>query len=196
MAAKNKSPEELLEELVQKEEQFNEETKQREAQKTALMAEIKSAKLKSISQAVGAAGGDFEKIFQLFQTHKNAATQKENQISKLREDIKKDLEYVHDQYKNVRDTLVGLKVKEEYLAEFIGEPPAAYVAKVAGSGAGKTRTALLIDGVKMSSVEASKKYGITIHEGANQRPFAEAGLKEKGIAYKVVVAATGAEIKA
>lgn len=161
MAKPNKSPEELLAELVEEERTI-------EARKAKLTSDIRAAKLSSISAAVQKAGGDFDTIFKLYQSHKNSANQKQAQIAKIQADIQTDLAYVKDQYKNVRDTLVGLGVKEEYLPEFIGEAPAVKAAKVAsaGAGAGKKRTkAKLPNGTVKSWTELLEEYKIPHTEG-------------------------------
>ncbi len=182
---KIKSPEEIMKEIDRLKKEYEK-----------AEVELKESRRASVTEAVRKAGADFEEKFKLYLTKRKDASSKQEQVDKLRADISADMTYLNDQYKIMRDTLVVSGAKEEYLVDVLGEPPKAKAAPAAGaSTTGKVRTAIVIDGVKMTAVEVSKKYGIPIREGANQRPFAEAGLKEKGITYKVVSAATGEEIK-
>ena len=179
---KPKSPEEIMKEIEKLKRQYE-----------AAEVELKESRRASVTDAVTKAGAEFAEKFKIYLAKRKNVHAKEEQAAKIKAEIQSDLQYLKDQYTFMVNTLVGEGAKQEYLVDVLGEPPAVKV--VTASTTGKVRTAIVIDGVKMTSIEASNKYGIPIHEGANQRPFAEAGLKEKGIAYKVVSALTGEEIK-
>jgi len=182
-----KAPEEIMKEIEKLKKQYEQ-----------AEIELKESRRASVTEAVRKAGTEdaqFPDLFNKFLGVRKAINSDEEKIAKLRAEVAVNIQYWKDQYKIMRDTLVGSGAKEEYLVDVLGEPPTAKASPVAGSTTGKVRTAVMIDGVKMTSVEASKKYGIPIHEGANQRPFLEAGLKAKNVTYKIVSALTGEEIK-
>ena len=179
---KPKSPEEIMKEIEKLKRQYE-----------AAETELKESRRASVTDAVAKAGAEFAEKFKVYLAKRKNVHAKEEQAAKIKAEIQSDLQYLKDQYSFMVTTLVGEGAKQEYLVDVLGEPPTVKAAAVGTTG--KVRTAIMIDGVKMTAVEVSKKYGITLHEGANQRPFAEAGLKEKGIAYKIVSALTGEEIK-
>jgi hypothetical protein len=112
-----KSPEEALKQLEL-------EAKDIEARKAKIFEEIKANRIKSVEEAVGKAGNDFEEKFKIFMNHRRSSVNKQNQINKLTTDLNSDLSYIKDQYIVIRDTLVSNGAKQEYLIELIGEQPA------------------------------------------------------------------------
>ncbi len=163
---KAKSPEEIMKEIEKLKRQYEQ-----------AETELRESKKASVTEAVRKAGADFEEVFNKYLGKRKAVHAKEEQAAKLKVDIQSDLQYLKDQYKFVRDTLVGEGAKEEYLSELIGEAPTVKVVAATGTGTSSKRTKwVLPDGSTMSSVEVSKKYNIPIHEGANQRPYVEAAV--------------------
>ncbi len=127
-----------------------------------LRVEEKAAKERSISEAVGKAGAEFEQKFGVFLSKRKqdaSYTEKINEFLTKRAEVRK---YLVDEYKPVRDTLVSAGAKEEYLADVIGEAPKAPSAKAAGTGTKAKRTSVVYpDGSKHTWVEFSKLQGFT-----------------------------------
>ena len=156
-----KTPEEALKQLEQ-------EAKEIESRKAKIFEEIKANRKKSVEEAVGKAGSDFEDKFKIFMNHRQSSINKQNQINKLTTDLNLDLSYIKDQYNIIKDTLVSNGAKQEYLIDIIGEQPA--VKTVSKSNGEKKRTkAKLPDGSVMNWVDLCNKYSIPTKEGANQR---------------------------
>lgn len=152
-----KTPEEILKEIEKLKSAYA------EAEQS-----LKEAKRESISQAVAKAGADFEERYKVYINKRNNITTKQAQIDKLRGEIQADMQHVRDQYKIVRDTLVGAGAKEEYLTEFLGEPPAEKAVKTAPSGTTGTKVrtrAKLPDGTTLSWTELLSKHGIAHKDG-------------------------------
>ena len=185
-----KTPEEALKQLEQ-------EAKEMESRKAKILEEIKANRKKSVEEAVGKAGSDFEENFKIFMNHRQSAINKQKQINKLTTDLNSDLSYIKDQYNIIRDTLVGNGAKQEYLIEIIGEQPT--VKSVSKSNGEKKRTkAKLPDGSVMNWVDLCNKYGIPTKEGANQRLtwFAAAKDNPSLPQVKIVDASTSEEVTA
>ncbi len=183
-----KAPEEALKQLEQ-------EAKEIESRKAKIFEEIKANRKKSVEEAVGKAGSDFEEKFKIFMNHRQSSINKQNQINKLTTDLNSDLSYIKDQYNVIRDTLVSNGAKQEYLIDIIGEQPA--VKTVSKSNGEKKRTkAKLPDGSVMNWVDLCNKYSIPTKEGANQRLtwFAAAKDNPSLPQVKIVDAATSEEV--
>lgn len=183
-----KSPEEALKQLEL-------EAKDIEARKAKIFEEIKANRIKSVEEAVGKAGSDFEEQFKTFMNHRRSSINKQNQINKLTTDLNSDLSYIKDQYIAIRDTLVSNGAKQEYLIDIIGEQPA--VKTVSKSNGEKKRTkAKLPDGSVMNWVDLCNKYSIPTKEGANQRLTWFAAAKENPSLpqVKIVEGATNEEV--
>ncbi len=183
-----KTPEEALEKLEQ-------EAKEIESRKAKIFEEIKANRKKSVEEAIGKAGSDFEEKFKIFMNHRQSSINKQNQINKLTADLNSDLSYIKDQYNIMKDTLVSNGANQEYLTDIIGEQPA--VKTVSKSNGEKKRTkAKLPDGSVMSWVDLCNKYSIPTKEGANQRLtwFAAAKDNHSLPQVKIVDASTSEEV--
>ena len=82
-----KEPEEALKQLEQ-------EAKDIEARKAKILEEIKANRKKSVEEAVGKAGGDFEENFKIFMNNRQSAINKQKQINKLTTDLNSDCRQV------------------------------------------------------------------------------------------------------
>ncbi len=185
-----KTPEEALEKLEQ-------DAKEIESRKAKIFEEIKANRKKSVEEAVGKAGSDFEEKFKIFMNHRQSSINKQNQINKLTVDLNSDLSYIKYQYNFMRDTLVGNGAKQEYLVDIIGEQTS--VRTVSKSNGEKKRTkAKLPDGSIMSWVDLCNKYSVPTKEGANQRLtwFAAAKDNPSLPQVKIVDASTSEEVTA
>lgn len=150
-------------ESVQTPEEIQALIKELEAKKVQLLADEKAAKERSISEAVGKAGSEFEQKFGTYLQKRKHVAQTVEKITAMRAGLNEDIKYLSDQYKVVRDTLVSAGAKEEYLADVIGEAPKAPTAKAAGTGGTKAKRTSVVypDGSKHTWVEFSKTQGFT-----------------------------------
>jgi len=82
-----KEPEEALKQLEQ-------EAKDIEARKAKILEEIKANRKKSVEEAVGKAGSDFEENFKIFMNNRQSAINKQKQINKLTTDLNSDCRQV------------------------------------------------------------------------------------------------------
>lgn len=154
--AKPKTPEEIMKEI---------EKLKKDYEKAEV--ELKEARRASVTEAVRKAGADFEEVFKVYLNKRRSAAAKQEQIDKLRTELSADTQYLKEQYKNMRDTLVGAGAKEEFLPDVIGEPPAVKAAKAEGTTGGtKKRTkAKLADGTTLSWSELLEKHKIPHKDG-------------------------------
>lgn len=157
---KGKSPEEILAEI----EKLKKDYEQAEVA-------LKESKKQVISEAVAKAAqmnpeADFEGKFKTFLTKRKSVDDRTKQIEKLRAEINTDLQYIKDQYKPLRDSLVGAGAKEEYLVDVLGTAPTVKAEKTTSGGEGKKRTkAKLNDGTTLSWTELLEKNGISHKDG-------------------------------
>ncbi len=152
---KGKSPEEIMKEIEKLKKQYEQ-----------AEVELKESRRASVTEAVRKAGVDFEEKFKVYLSKRKNVHAKEEQAAKIKAEIQSDLQYLKDQYKFIRDMLVGEGAKEEYLIDVLGEPPTVKAAAVAGTGVGKKRTkAKMADGSTSTWNDLLTKHGITHKEG-------------------------------
>lgn len=136
------------------------------AEQKKLEAEAVEARRDNIAEAVRKAGADAEEKYKQYIAKRQIVADRNQKIAKLQTEVNEALSYLKDQYKGIRDTLVGAGAKEEYIAEFIGEPPAVKVAKAAGTTGEKRRTeAKLPDGTRKSWMEMLEDKKIAHKDG-------------------------------
>lgn len=114
----NQTPEELAALIAELEEKRNK-----------AVSDMKAARQKSVSDAVGKAGADFELKFGEYLT-------RQKQVEEARKSLAENVKFLNDKYKEIRDQLVAAGAKEEYLGDVIGQPPSAGKVKAAGTGTG------------------------------------------------------------
>ena len=156
---KPKTPEEIMKEIEKLKRQYE-----------AAEVELKESKRANVTEAVRKAGtsdGTFPEIFNKFLGVRKSIHTDEEKIAKLRAEVATNIQYWKDQYKFIRDTLVGEGAKEEYLVDVLGEPPTVKaVTAAAGTGVGKKRTkAKLADGTTSTWNDLLIKHNIVHKEG-------------------------------
>jgi hypothetical protein len=152
---KPKSPEEIMKEIEKLKKQYE-----------LAEVELKESRRASVTEAVRKAGVDFEEKFKVYLSKRKNVHAKEEQAAKIKAEIQGDLQYLKDQYKFIRDMLVGEGAKEEYLIDVLGEPPTVKAATTTGTGVGKKRTkAKLADGTTSTWNDLLTKHGIVHKEG-------------------------------
>jgi seryl-tRNA synthetase len=151
---KAKSPEEIMKEI---------ERLKKEYEKAEV--ELKESRRASVTEAVRKAGPDFEEKFKVYLGKRKTVHTKQEQVDKMRGEIQSDLQYLKDQYKFIRDMLVGEGAKEEYLVDVLGEPPTVKAAAVPGTGTKKRTKAKLPDGTTSTWNDLLTKHGIVHKEG-------------------------------
>lgn len=158
MVKQGKSPEDIMKEIDRLKKEYEK-----------AEVELKEARVASVTEAVrkaSTAENEFQDKFKIFLDKRRSVATKQEQVDKLRTAISADMTYLKDQYKIMRDTLVGAGAKEEYLVDVLGEPPVVKAVSSAGTGTGKKRTkAKLPDGTTLSWSDLLEKQGIPHKEG-------------------------------